>query len=167
MSNQFSTQTELFDLTGKRGLVTGGTRGKPSPKAPMPSCVSPRSGPTGRRARSRIATDLCRGDIRAEGRIRLSVGLLRVTRMGNVVLVDVGGVVGVHTLMIARPVVGSLAVHRLRCVTGHRHAWSSFSFGAIIDVQRVEGAPSGEHSIAARGRGFRRHDAAMAFLFHN
>ena len=27
MSNQFSTQTELFDLTGKRGLVTGGTRG--------------------------------------------------------------------------------------------------------------------------------------------
>lgn len=27
MNGQFATQTELFDLTGKRGLVTGGTRG--------------------------------------------------------------------------------------------------------------------------------------------
>jgi NAD(P)-dependent dehydrogenase (short-subunit alcohol dehydrogenase family) len=27
MNSQFATQTELFDLTGKRGLVTGGTRG--------------------------------------------------------------------------------------------------------------------------------------------
>ena len=27
VDGQFATQTELFDLTGKRGLVTGGTRG--------------------------------------------------------------------------------------------------------------------------------------------
>lgn len=27
MNSQFDTQTELFDLSGKRALVTGGTRG--------------------------------------------------------------------------------------------------------------------------------------------
>lgn len=54
--------------------------------------------------------------------------------MGNVVLVDVGRMIGVDAFVIARTFIGTLGFDRVRSVTGHRHV-AVLSFAS--DSQRA------------------------------